>query len=161
VTPRSKTLLTVALVAIPTFLLGAGTPLGAPLWRAAWPFHEGDLHVTWQLPFFMAVGAIESVATGLGVAFAIHGRNVARRFAPGARPGLVVAAVAWLLGNWWVHDSLHITNGMDATGLLIIDFAFHVSLIACAAVVAWALVSPASRPGTASTNPASVARRSA
>lgn len=137
---RTKVLLTTLVVAVPAFLLGAGTPLGAPLWRAAWPYHAGEIDITWQLPVFMAVGAVEALAFGLGVAFAVFAAPVARRVAPGGRPGLFVAAVTWSLANWWLHDSLHITNGMSATGLVIIDVAFHTTLIAAAAIVAWGLV---------------------
>lgn len=96
--------------------------------------------MTWQLPVFMFVGALEALAFGLGVSFALFGATMARRVAPGGRPGLFVAAVTWSLSNWWLHDSLHITNGTSATGLVIIDLAFHTTLIAAAAIVAWGLV---------------------
>lgn len=152
---KTKAILTTVAVAVPSFIIGAGTPVGAPLWRAVWPFHMGDVDITWQLPIFMAVGALEAVAFGLGVAFAFFGAPLARRIAPGRRPGLFVAAVTWSLGNWWMHDSLHITNGMDATGLMIIDVAFHGTLIAAAAIVAWGLVQGAAarQPGTGGNAP--------
>lgn len=137
---KTKVVLTTLAVALPAFLLGAGTPIGAPLWRAVWPYHVGEVEVTWQLPLFMFVGALEALALGLGVAFVLYGAAVARRAAPGGRPGLFVAAVAWSLSNWWLHDSLHITNGMSATGLVVIDLAFHTTLMAAAAIVAWGLV---------------------
>lgn len=137
---KTKVVLTTLAVALPAFLLGAGTPIGAPLWRAVWPYQAGEVDMTWQLPVFMAVGALEAIAFGLGVAFVLFGATVARRVAPGGRPGLFVAAVTWSLGNWWLHDSLHITNGLSATGLVIIDLAFHTTLIAAAAIVAWGLV---------------------
>jgi len=44
----------------------------------------------------------------------------------------------WLLGNWWVHDALHITTGMNPTALLWIEYGFHVTLIIAGAALAYA-----------------------
>lgn len=145
-TPKTKAILTTLAVAIPAFLLGAGTPLGEGLWAAAWPYHSGEVSPnSWQLPLFMVIAAVESLAFGLGVAFVAYGAPIVRRIAPGNHPGLFVAAIAWSLGNWWLHDNLHIRNGLDLTGLLIIDYAFHTTLIVSAAIVAWALLGAARR----------------
>lgn len=95
-----------------------------------------------QLGLLMGVMAVESVALGLGVAFLIFGWPLVRRVV-GPHRGLALGAYVssgWLLTNWWLHDNLHIANGMNINGLIAIDYAFHTTLIAAGAVVAWALV---------------------
>jgi hypothetical protein len=102
-----------------------------------------------QLPFFVALVAAEAVALGLAVAFALLGRGFVRRlFSTRGRAVAVHAALVWALGSWWLHDGLHMANGTDLTGLLLIEYGFHLTLIGAVAVVAWAFVTEAlgSRP---------------
>jgi hypothetical protein len=36
-------------------------------------------------------------------------------------------SLMWMLGNWWIHDSLHVHIGLHLSGLLIVEYAFHVT----------------------------------
>jgi len=57
-----------------------------------------------------------------------------------ASTGLTRAAhvsIAWLLFNWWPHDSLHIYNGMNLAGLLVIEYVFHITLMIAGTVLAY------------------------
>lgn len=138
------TLLTLG-IAIPAFLFGGGSPGGEALWGTIWPFEapgDGMEPTSAQLPLFMVLGVFEAVALGLAISFLIWGLPLARKVAAGSMPravGLTVA-VSWMLGNWWVHDNLHIQNGENMWGLLVIEYAFHVTLIIAAAFAAYVLV---------------------
>ncbi len=88
-----------------------------------------------QLPYLMAVAAIESIAFGVGVAFllslwgSMHGR--------GTWDWLTYLSVVWLLVSWWPHDNLHRTMMMgDYWQLVRIEWGFHVTLIAAGVIVA-------------------------
>jgi hypothetical protein len=97
-----------------------------------------------QLPFFVALLAAEAAVLGLAVAFALLGRAlVGRLFSTRGRAVAVHVAVVWALGSWWLHDGLHMVNGTDLNGLLLIEYGFHVTLMGAAAVVAWAFVTEA------------------
>jgi hypothetical protein len=94
-----------------------------------------------QLPFFVVLAATEAAVLGIAIAFAFLGRGAVRRlFTTSARATAVHVAVVWALGSWWLHDNLHFANGANLTGLLAIEYAFHMTLIAAAALVAWAFV---------------------
>lgn len=94
-----------------------------------------------QLPLFMLLAAAEAAVLGVAIAFAALGRGAVRRlFSTSARATAVHVALVWALGSWWLHDNLHMANGLDIGGLLIIEYAFHLTVMAAAAVVAWALV---------------------
>ncbi|MBJ7600529.1 MAG: hypothetical protein DLM67_24935 [Candidatus Nephthysia bennettiae] len=117
--------LTVGL-AIPTFLLS----------RVIWPNPPGaPVPPSGLLPFLMVPAVSESLAFGAGVAFlvaagrALLGRTEAR--------GLAVAAYAsagWALVSWWPHSNMHRVN-TSFQGLVVIDWTFHLTLIAGAAVI--------------------------
>lgn len=97
-----------------------------------------------QLPFFVALVAAEAAVLGLAVAFALLGRDlVGRLFSTRVRAVAVHVAMVWALGSWWLHDGLHVANGIDLTGLLLIEYGFHLTLMGAAAVVAWAFVTEA------------------
>jgi hypothetical protein len=111
------------------------TPVIWPLSPAAQP--PGNL-----LPLFILLVALESLAFGLGVAFLLFGRRWVGSM--GVSPGLSIAtyiSIAWLLVNWWPHDSLHRVLGLEWSRLLLIEYGFHLPLLLAAAVVAWFFVS--------------------
>ena len=91
-----------------------------------------------QTPFFLALGIVEALFFGLGLAFIALGYPRVRRAArvAGMNPWPVYASIAWMLASWWPHISLHGTVGMDLTGLLFVDYTFHLTLIVAAAIVA-------------------------
>jgi hypothetical protein len=112
------------------------TPVNWPLSPAAQP-PPGNL-----LPLFILLGALESLAVGLGVAFLLFGRQWVGSM--GVSPGLSIAtyiSIAWLLVNWWPHDNLHRVVGLEWSRLMIIEYSFHLPLLLAAAVVAWFFVS--------------------
>lgn len=75
----------------------------------------------------------------MGISFLIFCYPMVRALAP-ASTALTRAAhisIAWLLFNWWPHDSLHIFNGMNLGGLLAIEYGFHITLMIAGAVLAY------------------------
>lgn len=95
---------------------------------------------SFQLPFFILLGLFESVALGTGVAFAIFGHELIKKFGKENKIAAkcLYLAITWLLINWWTHDGLHKMNGMNLQGLLYIEYGFHVTLIIAGLVSAWA-----------------------
>lgn len=112
--------------------------LGSVLFPASsdWPVPEGR-----QLLFLGGFAAIEALAFGLAVAFLVLGWPIVSRIVgPSRRPTLAAyLATAWLLGNWWLHDNLHLTNGVNINGLIAIEYAFHATLIVAGGIVGWQL----------------------
>lgn len=138
------TLLTLA-IAIPAFMFGAGSPPGWGLWTGLWPFADGEAVIVpsgAQVPFLMAFGVLEGIALGLAISFLIWGGALVRKVAgPNkTRNTLFMLSGAWVLGNWWIHDSLHIVNGHNVWGLIVIEYLFHVTLMVAGGYVAWTLV---------------------
>lgn len=136
-----KATLVIVLVAIPAFLLGNGAPGGA-WWKSVWPWTEahGDPPSD-LLPFFLFLAVLEALALGAAVAFVIWGWPTMKRLA-GGRTGLATAmftSATWLLGNWWMHDNLHQVTGFNFTGLLVIEYVFHVTLILAGCVLCYGL----------------------
>jgi hypothetical protein len=125
-----KMLLVTMAFGIPAFLAGP----------VLWPPAEGMMSPTaGQLPFFVVLAAIEAFVFGLGVAFVIFGLPLTRTIAKGS-PSLTWAmflSVAWLLLSWWPHDNLHIHNGSDMHGLLLIEYGFHVTLMVSGLALAY------------------------
>lgn len=86
-----------------------------------------------QLPYFLLLNAIEAAAMGLAIAFLV---SALPRNAIG-QPGvgytrLALVSLTWILGNWWLHDSLHVYAGDSLTYLLYIEYAFHITMIVAA-----------------------------
>ena len=142
-TSAKVAILTLA-IALPAFALGSQAHAGG-WWKDAWPWVDSADHgdpSSGQLPFFLLLGALEAVSLGLAVSFLVWGRPAMQRLA-GGRTGLETAMMLsafWVLGNWWVHDNLHQVNGFDLAGLLVIEYAFHVTLIAAGATLCYGLV---------------------
>jgi hypothetical protein len=92
-----------------------------------------------QLALFILLKIAEALTFGLGISFLIWGYPVARAVFPASK-NLTRAAhfsIAWLLFSWCPHDSLHIHNGMDLSGLLAIEYGFHVSLMIAGMILAY------------------------
>ena len=83
-----------------------------------------------EIPLFIFLAAVESLAFGAGLAFLV----TCWKEAAGNR--LVFLAVAWSLISWWPHDNMHKHNGLDIQGLLVIEYVFHFTLIVAAFVIA-------------------------
>ena len=143
----TKVLIVTLVVGIVGFLTESNGPLGA-FWA---PDPSMPQPVGVQLPLFMLLGAIEALALGLGASFLLFGYSTLKANTSVTEPmtGAAHLATAWLLMNWWAHDSLHQHNGMHLNGLLRIDYGFHVTLIISGLIVAWfflAVVRAPARP---------------
>jgi hypothetical protein len=109
------------------------------LTRVIWPDPAGVAGPpTNLLPGFVVLAVLESLLFGLGVVFLLTGFAPVRR--AGRRRLLSWAAyvgIAWMLLSWWPHDNLHRVLGHDNwSGLLGIEYGFHVTLIVASIVVA-------------------------
>ena len=136
---RLKWIVVTVVLAIFAFLTSVNGPLGATIfgWRPADGSPEPS---SAQLPFFLVLGLAEAVAFGFGVAFLLFGYPWMRAASAGqASRRLTRAAhisIAWLLLNWWSHDSFHIANGLNLSGLLLIEYAYHITLMTAGAITA-------------------------
>lgn len=126
---RNLTIITVV-VSVAAFILG-------PI---IWPVVEGAEQPTaGQLPFLILLSVIEALSLGVAVAFLLFARPFVKSIAdPTARKSgyWTLWSIAWLIGSWWVHDNLHRVNGDNLQGLIYIEYAFHVTLIVAAMLVA-------------------------
>ncbi|WKZ37054.1 MAG: hypothetical protein QY332_03835 [Anaerolineales bacterium] len=125
---------------IAAFLASPNAPLGG-FWEVQ--AHDGHTPEGMQRMLFMLLTAIQSLAFGFGFAFLLFGREAVRSFLP-AEGGLGLAvylAIAWSLLSWWPHTNLHQTHNPDnISGLLTIEYGFHVTLIFGAVVIAYVVL---------------------
>ncbi len=133
-----KMLLITLIVGVPVFLLGP----------VIWP-PSPEIHPTQaQLPFLITLSAIEALTFGFGVAFIVYGFPLIRRITQLDKKAAVAmyVSLAWILVSWWPHDNLHIHNALNIDGLIVIEYAFHFTLIAAGLVLTYsyfALFKPA------------------
>ena len=130
--PALVVTLVLAFVAV---LASPNGPLGS-FWR---PAAGSPTPTSTQLPLFILLNIIEGLAFGLGISFLIFGYPMVQAISP-ASTGLTRAAhvsIAWLLINWWPHDSLHIHNGLNLGGMLAIEYGFHTTLMIAGVIVAY------------------------
>jgi len=99
------------------------------------------------LPGYIVLSAIEALAFGFAVAFALFGWPAIRRLNLGAPwlNKLMFVTLCWFMGNWWMHDNLHMHNGLNMHGLLFIEVAFHMTMLACGVTLAISLFRVAAR----------------
>jgi hypothetical protein len=90
------------------------------------------------VPFFIVLGLFDAFSLGAAISFLIFGYPLVASLGASSRGWTFAAylAIAWVLGNWWAHDSLHIHNGFDLIPLLRIEYGFHVTLMIAGAVLA-------------------------
>ena len=90
------------------------------------------------LPGYIALSATEALAFGFAVAFALFGWPAIRRLGLGAAwlNKWLFVTLCWSMGNWWMHDSLHMHNGMNMHGLLFIEVGFHITMLICGVTMA-------------------------
>ena len=94
------------------------------------------------LPGYIAVSAIEALAFGFAVSFAAFAWPAVREVRLGA-PWLnrvLFASLVWLMGNWWIHDNLHMHVGLDMNRLIFVELFFHMTLLACGLALALGLM---------------------
>jgi hypothetical protein len=139
----TKALIITILFGVPAFVLG---PV---IWPPA--AHGPELSAA-QLPFAIAIFAIEALAFGLGVSFLALGLPVIRRVADGsrARAWAMYLSIGWLLVSWWPHDNLHMHVGEDPQGLLFLTYGFHLTLLLSGFVLALSFLSTIRQQSAAS-----------
>ena len=134
---RAKWIVVTVVLGLFAFLTGVNGPLGPAVfgWHPA-PGTPEPVGV--QLPLFMLLAFAEAMAFGFGVAFLLFGYPWVRTAGPAPAPLARAAhvAIAWVLINWWAHDSFHIANGLDLGGLLLIEYAFHTTLMLAGLIAA-------------------------
>lgn len=121
---------------IAAFLTSPSGPLGG-----FWGLHsENPTPQGIQMALFILLTVIQSLAFGFGFAFLLFGRDTVRSLLP-AEGGLSLAvylAIAWSLLSWWPHSNLHQAHNPDnVSGLLAIEYGFHVTLILGAVVIVY------------------------
>ena len=134
---KTKVVLVTLVVAILAFLLAPNAP-----WTI-WP-KPADLMpppTPTEVNLFMLLAVFDALSLGLGIACLIFGWPLVQQVAAPSRGRAVIIYIStvWVLGNWWVHDALHMVNGMNPTGLLKIEYGFHVTLIIAGTALAYAL----------------------
>jgi hypothetical protein len=143
--PWIKVALVTALFTVPAMALG----------QVIWPSAPGGPEPTaTQFPFFLFLAAFEALTFGLGVSFLLFGFAPLKQALGGSswRTWVTYLAVGWFLVSWWPHDNMHIHNGNDLQGLLYIEYAFHVTLMASAMILAYSLLTML-RPDEAGVSP--------
>ena len=122
------------LFGVPAFVLG---PV---IWPPA--AHGPELSAA-QIPFAIAIFAIEALAFGLGISFLALGLPLVRRVSEGsrARAWAMYLSIGWLLVSWWSHDNLHMHVGEDPQGLLFLTYGFHLTLLLGGLVLALSFLS--------------------
>jgi len=127
---KTKAIILVVVLAAITFALSP----------VLWPSPVGGMQPSAsQLPWLMFISAIESVSFGIGVWFLIEGRkllsaelNVSKKLAT-----WTYVSIIWTLVSWWPHDNFHRANGgMNIQALIYIEYAFHLTLIISAIIIA-------------------------
>ncbi len=117
------------------FLAGPHAPLGF-FWRPS-PGLPNPTGL--QVPLFMLLGLAEAVSFGLGIAFLLFGYPTVRAIYPasGTLTRLAHFSIAWLMFNWWPHDSLHLHVGENLGQLLVVEYAFHITLMIAGVILAY------------------------
>jgi hypothetical protein len=88
------------------------------------------------IPVFIVLGAADSLAFGVGVAFLIFGFPLlARLGGTGPLTWASYLGIGWSLVSWWPHVNMHRVN-TSFEGLMVIDVIFHLTLIAIAMILA-------------------------
>lgn len=133
---RAKVTLIALSVGVPAFFLGfvlSPSPSGAQTPSAA------------QMAFLSLLGAAEALALGLGVAFVFLGWKhiLSKSGPPGSQRTWALAtclSITWLLVSLWPYEVLHRYVGETGQGRLYLEYGFHVTLVVCGAVLAYALL---------------------
>jgi hypothetical protein len=129
-TRTKATLLTIALA-------GAAFFLSPVIWPVSPDFPEPT---STQLPFFAALAVAEALLFGLGISLLVFGGRLARRTSRPARATVALVCIAWLLASWWPHIGFHLHSGFDMQALLLIDYGFHLTLMAAGVILAYLFV---------------------
>ncbi len=125
-----KMLLVTLLFGIPAI------PLGQIIWSSPIDTH-GTGPNGLQIALLIIISIVEALGFGFGIAFLMLGFTLIQRLAQESKgwTWAVYLCVAWALTSWWPHSNFHrVISGYDQ--LIALEYAFHISLIICAAVIA-------------------------
>jgi len=128
---------TILKIAVLALVVSLAALVLAPI---VWPPAPGTPSPTGvQFGLFVGLAILSAVTFGAGVSFLAFGLPVVRRASTAANlPAFpVYLAIGWSLVSWWPHNNLHLANGDNLSGLLAIEYAFHVSLYVTGLIVAW------------------------
>jgi hypothetical protein len=129
-----------------TLVIGVAAFLTGPkLWPMAPSVPEPPSSL---LPLYIVLAAVEALAFGFAVTFALFGWPAIRRLPLGA-PWLnksLFISLCWFMGNWWMHDNLHMHIAFDMNRLLYIEYGFHISMIACVLILTVGFIRLATHP---------------
>lgn len=132
-TIKQKSILLTIIIALIAF------PMGQVVWE-----HSNVITPSpRQVPFFIFLTLIEVIALGAGVALVVFGRQWLKK-APSmykTESRAIFYSLTWMLISWWPHDNFHASNGVNVTGLIIIEYAFHLTLIGATFVLLFSLLS--------------------
>jgi len=123
-----------------TLLLGIATFIASPyIWI---PPPGVPVPTPSQVPYFIILSLFESFSFGLGVAFLLFAYPTMRKTSKDSKIAsiLLYLAIGWLLISWWVHDGFHKVNGENLQGLLLIEYAFHLTLILAGTLAAFSFM---------------------
>src|SRR5262249_52161106 len=132
-----------------TIVIGVAAFITGPM---IWPMgHEVPAPPPQLLPAYITISALEAFAFGFAVAFAIFGWPAIRdlRFGAPWHNRLLFVTLIWLMGNWWMHDNLHMHIALDMNRLVYIEYFFHGSMLACGVTLAASLMRLANRATSA------------
>jgi hypothetical protein len=107
-----------------------------------WPMaHEVPMPPANLLPAYIVFAAVEALAFGFAIAFALLGWPAIRdlRLGAGWLNRLLFVTLIWFMGNWWFHDNLHMHIGVDMRRLVYVEYGFHGSMLACAVILVLSL----------------------
>jgi hypothetical protein len=127
---KAKILLITFVFAIPAFFLGRIIWVPSPM--------MGEPTAA-MVPFFIILSIFESLSFGLGMAFLFLGWPMVQKVSGKSDilTELAFLSIAWYLINWWPHDNLHASIGMDLQKLLYIEYGFHVTMIIAGVILAY------------------------
>jgi hypothetical protein len=144
---------TLAKIIVLTLVVSVAAFLLAPvLWPPApgTPTPQGA-----QLVFFILLAILSALTFGAGVAFLAFGWPVVRYATDIARVPAwpLFVALGWLLVSWWPHNNLHLSVGGDLSGVLAIEYAFHVSMYVAGLIVVWFFLAAMQHASTPAVKP--------
>lgn len=118
------------------------SPFG-PIGSRVWPEPNNVVVPTaMQSNLLLGYTLLGGIAMGLALAFLVLGWGYTKRTFAG-RPrlaALVHVSVVWILGNFWVHDNLHLVNGLNVDGIIAIDYTFHSTIMLATLVTMYGIV---------------------
>ena len=127
-------------MSLSTLVIGAAAFLVGPI---LWPMSPSvPAPPSSLLPGYIAVSAIEALAFGFAASFAAFAWPAVRDVPLGV-PWLnrvLFGSLVWLMGNWWIHDGLHMHVGLDMNRLVFIELFFHMTLLGCGLTLALGLM---------------------